>query len=312
MAKSKELKQFGREFLLTFTAELIRQHGGGDFFKLKQILKEEKPKTKLEEYKEKKKTGKKAKEEESWEEYEKSNEPEKKKKEDIKKLLTEKKKKSSPEEIKKRLSKPRRAPKRGPKPVLRIPETRLPKQFQYLRPQAKERAIELGKLEDLINDPNVKEVECKGPENNIYVKGNMGYQPTQVTLSESEISDLLSRFSNQSQIPIMAGNYHVAVGDLTLTAQVKEDRGKSTFVIKKISSGGPASGPGGPMPQRPRMPQPPGQAQGKGPQPPAPQPPAKKGEEKEESEKKLKTAGQSQIHDEDGDDFSGYEKSSMK
>lgn len=303
MDQSKELKQFGTEFLLTFTAELIRQRGGAYFYKLKHILEEElSPESKIEKHKKKKKSKGKEKAEEDWEEYEKSKEPETKKekeKEEIKKLLKEKKEKSSPKEIKKRLEKPRRIPQTRERAVLRVPETRLPKQFQYLKPQPNERDIELGKLEDLANDPNVREIECNGPEKNVYVRGRMGYQPTQINLSENEISDLLERFSNKSQIPIMAGNYHVAVGDLTLTAQIKEDRGKSTFIIKKMHPGQRA-----PQPQRQKMPQ---QAPGSAPRPPSPN--QQPSPPKQQSQKEGKSAGQNQIHDEDGDDFSGYQKS---
>jgi len=302
MAKSKELKQFGKDFLLTFTAELIRQHGGADFYRLKQILKEElTPKSKIEEHKKKKaKEEKEKKQKEEWEDYKKSIIPESSKErrqKDVKELIQKKKKETSPEAVKKRLSEPKKMRSfRGRRPVLTVPETRLPRQFKYLNPQPKERDIELGKLEDLVNDPNVKEVECRGPGQNIYVKGRMGYQPTQVTLSENEISELLNRFSGKAQIPIMVGEYHVAVGDLTLTANIDEDQGKSNFIIKKISgSQGPPQTPSiGPQAQMPGP---------SVPKPPEPQQPKEKEGETEES---------SQVKDQERSDYSGYKKSSMK
>ena len=239
MTESKELKQFGKEFLLAFTTEMVRKHGGADFYRLKKILeKESSIKEKIDEYRKKKKS-KKAKEELG--DYEK-----KQKGEEIKSLLQEKKAESSPEAIKQRLSEPRKKPSGG-KQVLRVPQTKLPPQFRNVRPQAKEREIELGKLDNIANDPNVKEIECKGPGEKIHVRGSMGYQPTQITLNEDEISEILNKFSDKSQIPIMEGEYHVAVGDLTITASVQEERGKSSFVIKKISRG-----PQGPQGRPPR------------------------------------------------------------
>lgn len=303
MEKSKELKQFGKEFLLTFTAELIRQHGGGDFYKLKQILREElTPKSKIEEHK-KKKQAKNNKKGDTWEEYKKSVIPEKikeeKKRKELKELIKGKEEERSPEAIKERLSKPhkRYTGFQRQRPILTVPETRLPRQFQHLRPQPKERDIELEKLDDLVDDPNVREVECRGPGKNIYVKGRMGYQPTQISLSENEVSNLLDRFADKSQIPTMVGEYHVAVGDLTLTAQIKEDKGKSSFVITKLSQGSDRQMSGSQQRQG-TLPKPP---QKKAPQPPSPKSQKKQGGQEQHSS--------SQINDEDDGDFSEYTKS---
>ncbi|HKL24044.1 MAG TPA: hypothetical protein VJ912_01780 [Candidatus Nanoarchaeia archaeon] len=248
MKNSKELREFGRRFLLMFTAELIRNRGGAEIYRLKKILeKESVAQEKIKEYKNKKELRKKeTSAEDFWNKKEKE--------QDLKKLLKERKKENSPEEIKKRLRRTKRSVSR--KPVLKVPQTRLPKQFKNIRPQIEKRDIDLGKLEKLINDPNVREIECKGPWENIYVRGNMGYQPTKIYLSDEEISELLNKFSNKSQIPLMQGNYHVAIGDLTITASIEEERGESKFVIKKMPKKQPPPQKGRISGRRPPMPKP--------------------------------------------------------
>lgn len=272
MEHSKELKKFGKNFLLIFTEELIRQQGEPDFYKLKKILAQEEESSS----ENKEKEGEKG----EWEGYQKSEDIEKKKKQ-VKEIIKKRKKESSPEAIKERLSHKRPIQKKsfGRKPLLKVPQPKLPKQFQHLKPQAKNREIELEKLDPLINDPNVQKIECKGPQEKVFVKGRMGYQPTSIQLSENEVYQILKTFSDKSQIPLMTGDYHVAVGDLTLTASVDEDQGKSSFVIEKLSQGGPSS-----LPQS-------------GPTAPSKKP-------------KTDSKDSPKNQDKDEDDFSGYKKSS--
>lgn len=254
MKESKELTQFGKRFLLAFTTEMVRKHGGADFYRLKKIIeKETSVKEKIEDYKKKKSKDSEGSIEDELEKEKKTRE--------IKKLLKEKKSESSPEAVKQRLSEPKQKSQKRRGQVLRVPQTKLPRQFKNIRPQANKKEIELGKIDDLANDPNVKEIECRGPGEKIYVRGSMGYQPTQITLNENEVEEILNKFSNKSQIPLMEGEYHVAVGNLTITANIQEERGKSNFVIKKIpktpsprSQGSPPGRRGRSMPAPPPRP----------------------------------------------------------
>jgi hypothetical protein len=122
------------------------------------------------------------------------------------------------------------------KRVLRIPEQRLPPQFSYLKPTASNAEIDLGKLNPLIQDPVVNEIECNGPGEKIYVRGSMGHKPTAITLSKEEIREVIDKFSQESKIPVQDGVYNVAVGKLNFHAIVSETVG-SKFIIKKLDYG---------------------------------------------------------------------------
>ncbi|HTZ41663.1 MAG TPA: hypothetical protein VMC07_00440 [Candidatus Omnitrophota bacterium] len=121
-----------------------------------------------------------------------------------------------------------------PYPVLRIPEPKLPEEFNYLRPVASTKEIELGKLNPLINDPAVRKIECDGPNKTVIVSGSMGRKPSSIILSNSEVEEIVERFSKASRIPADVGIYKVVVGNLVFSAIIS-DIVPSRFVITKIS-----------------------------------------------------------------------------
>ncbi len=219
---NKEQKKL---FLLIFTRELIR-NSGEEMFRLKAI-KENKEKLTLIE-KEKKKHESKIK---------------------IKNLVRKglsnekdiEKRDLSDELQQTRNSKPVQKPMQRPQkrsqfrvPVLRMPQTKLPPQFQYLRPSATEKEIDLGELNPFINDPAVREIEVPGPDQNLYVEGTMGRQATNLALNKEEIDEAINRFSQASKIPAFDGIFKVAVGKLIFSAVISEEVG-SRFFIKKMS-----------------------------------------------------------------------------
>ena len=118
-------------------------------------------------------------------------------------------------------------------PVLRIPEPKLPPEFEYLKPIPTTKEIDLDKLNPLVNDPQVREIECEAPNKSIIVYGGMGKMPTGVVLSNSEIEDTIERFSRASKIPIDVGVYKVVVGNLIFSAIVS-DVVPSRFLITKM------------------------------------------------------------------------------
>jgi hypothetical protein len=119
-------------------------------------------------------------------------------------------------------------------PVLRIPEPKLPPEFQYLKPVPSRREIDLGKLNQIINDPQVKEIECEAPNKPIIVYGTMGKMPTEIILSNNEIEDIIERFSSASKIPVDVGVYKVVVGNLIFSAVIS-DIVSSKFLITKMA-----------------------------------------------------------------------------
>ncbi|MBU2052927.1 MAG: hypothetical protein ABIJ14_02180 [Nanoarchaeota archaeon] len=125
----------------------------------------------------------------------------------------------------------RRAP---PIHVLKIPEPRLPPTLQYLKPTPTAgKEIDLAKLNPLLQDPAVKEIQCDGKDQNIVVRGTMGVKKTSIILSKEEIDSVLNKFSESAKIPLQEGIFRVVVGKLILSAIVSGVI-SSRFIIKKM------------------------------------------------------------------------------
>jgi len=113
-----------------------------------------------------------------------------------------------------------------------IPQARFPQRLKYIKPTVTNVQIQLGKLDQFINDPGVQVIECNGPDEPIVIK-TPGEKKTQVTLTKEEIDDVIQKFSDASKIPINEGIFRVAVGRLLLSAIISGVIG-SKFIIKKM------------------------------------------------------------------------------
>ncbi len=167
-------------------------------------------------------------------------------------------KKPSVQPIHPRLQKPLPPPMPAPrKPLmpLRIPDQPLPYHLQYLQPYPTSVQIDLGKLEPLGQDPNVKTIECNGPDEQIIVKGTMGTKPTNFILNKEEIDELLQRFSEVAKIPLNEGVHKIVVGKYILSAIVSEIVG-SKFIIRKMDPMSPMGPYGNPAMPGPMFPPP--------------------------------------------------------
>ncbi len=118
--------------------------------------------------------------------------------------------------------------------MLFIPEPRLPKHLEYLKPIPINEisGIDLEKLNPLVKDRAVKVIEG-APDANVIVMGDMGTKPTRINLTKEDIDKIIQKFSEKSKIPVTEGIYRVVVENLILSAIVSEAIG-SRFVIKKI------------------------------------------------------------------------------
>ena len=196
--------------LLEFTKELIRQ-SGGEIFKLENILEDEDKEIKAE------------------------------------KRLIKLNEKRKPKKIKihtddssilKRdlISPSKQNPYliRKPSSPLFIPKPRLPQKFSYLKPVPTKLEIELGKLNSLINDPLVKNIECNGPGQNIIITGTMGRKKTNIFLSKEEIDVIVKKFSEITKIPLHEGIFRTVAGKLIFSAIISNLLG-SKFTIKKMT-----------------------------------------------------------------------------
>src|SRR4030042_2260307 len=119
------------------------------------------------------------------------------------------------------------------KPLLLIPEPKLPEHLEYLKPVATAGTeINLFKLNPLVKDSAVKIIEVN-PDEKVTVTGTMGTKPTDIILSKEDIDGIINKFSEISRIPVTEGVYRVVAGNMILSAVISEVIG-SKFVIKKI------------------------------------------------------------------------------
>lgn len=193
--------------LLEFTKELIRQ-SGGEIFKLEDILKDEYKEVRVE-----KRLGK-------------TNE----------KRNHEKIKVHEDDDILRQepiLAEPKIYPIKRPTSPLFIPKPKLPQRFSYLMPVPTNLEIDIGKLNSLIKDPLVKNIECNGPGQNIVVSGTMGRKKTNIFLSKEEIDEIIKKFSETTKIPVHEGLFRAVAGKLIFSAIISALIG-SKFTIKKM------------------------------------------------------------------------------
>lgn len=115
----------------------------------------------------------------------------------------------------------------------RLSDSVLPDTVRHIRPIPRPEGINLGKLNQLLNDPFVKAIECGGPREKIYVSGVMGHKPTSIRLSNKEIDDVIMAFSQLGKIPVGPGAFNVFFGNLSISAMISEVVG-SRFLIKKV------------------------------------------------------------------------------
>lgn len=116
--------------------------------------------------------------------------------------------------------------------TLKIPEPRLPRWLQYMKPTATSKKINLDKLNSLINDPKIISIECNGTDKKVIVKTPQT-NLTNINLSKKEIKNIIEKFSQESKIPVSQGVFKVVVGNLIFSAIIS-DIVDSKFIIRKI------------------------------------------------------------------------------
>jgi hypothetical protein len=128
-----------------------------------------------------------------------------------------------------------RIPKKRKLPrVLRIPRIKLPARLRYLKPTPTKTEIELGKLNPLIKDPQVKRIEVNGPDEQVVVSGSMGTKATSITLTGDEIDQIINTISETAKIPTHEGIFNAVVGRFEFSAILSTVVG-SKFIIQKLT-----------------------------------------------------------------------------
>jgi hypothetical protein len=92
----------------------------------------------------------------------------------------------------------------------------------------------LGKIEPLLKDNMIQTIECPGPGKNILVKKLNKINVTKLALSQEEINDIITEFSNMAKIPLLGSILKAAVGNMLISA-VTSDFVGSRFIINKIN-----------------------------------------------------------------------------
>ncbi len=88
------------------------------------------------------------------------------------------------------------------------------------------------KLDVVIRDPYVSEIECSGIDIPLMVKKFGKTLNTQIKLSVEEIYEIISEFSQKTRIPIINGKIKAALNNLIITAVLSETLGPR-FIIQK-------------------------------------------------------------------------------
>ncbi|MDP2925403.1 MAG: hypothetical protein Q8N99_03460 [Nanoarchaeota archaeon] len=88
------------------------------------------------------------------------------------------------------------------------------------------------KIEPILKDATIQMIECPGPGKNLLVKKYDKINVTRLTLSQSQITDIISEFSKQARIPPVGGILKAAIGNMIISAVISEFVG-SRFIINK-------------------------------------------------------------------------------
>lgn len=117
--------------------------------------------------------------------------------------------------------------------ILKVPKTNLPPHLQYLKPIPRNEEIYLGKLNFLLQDPVIRDIECDGPDREIIVSGTMGTKKVRMVLTKEEIDEIIKKFSEISKIPADEGLFKIVAGKLMFTAIISRIA-SSRFLIRKM------------------------------------------------------------------------------
>lgn len=117
-----------------------------------------------------------------------------------------------------------------------IPKTKMPPHLEYLKPSRKNDFpdLDFGKLNPLIEDPNVLDIKCQGEGGNIIVNGTMGEKPTNIFLTKDEINEIIQNVSEASKIPAEPGLYRVIVKNIVFSGVISKIS-SSRFIIQKMN-----------------------------------------------------------------------------
>jgi hypothetical protein len=89
------------------------------------------------------------------------------------------------------------------------------------------------KLNPVLSDPRVIEIECPGPNRFILVKTATKLMNSGLKMNQKEIRSVIEYFATETRIPLIGGLFK-AVKDNLLISAVESDAAGSRFIIKKL------------------------------------------------------------------------------
>jgi len=90
----------------------------------------------------------------------------------------------------------------------------------------------IAKVKHIFMDPAISSIECPGPGKNLLVKKYDQVNIIKAVLSQKEINDIITAFSEKARIPIAGGILKAAVDDTIISAVISEFVG-SRFIINR-------------------------------------------------------------------------------
>ena len=112
-----------------------------------------------------------------------------------------------------------------PAPVAHIPQ-------KAPQPEKIEAALDLGKLNIFIKNPEVTAIECNGPNMVLVIKKGAQSMTTTTTLSSQEIEDIIKKFSDATKTEI-APLFKTTFGDMTIITFISSIIGTRFLISRK-------------------------------------------------------------------------------
>jgi len=92
--------------------------------------------------------------------------------------------------------------------------------------------VTFGKLDILLNDPAMQILECPGPGKRINIKKYGNVEQTDITLTQDEISDIIDKFSKQTNLPLTQV-FKAKIQNLEITAFISPVVGSKFMIVKE-------------------------------------------------------------------------------
>lgn len=92
--------------------------------------------------------------------------------------------------------------------------------------------IDFGKMTQFIRDPLVTSIECKRPDNNLFIKRGGNITETDVKLTQEEANSIIKAFSERARIPLVDGVLRARLNELEIFAIISKFSA-SRFILTK-------------------------------------------------------------------------------